>query len=192
MKNWKEERNYRRIKNKDGEIIANIITVDGVDVEVTDEVFLAYSQMNRQERYQEEQRTVHPQVSIELLSENYVPIDLYIKDHELSAEEIVLQKEAQREEGRNKVRLMAAMKSLDQEELALLQALYVDGISAREYAKQRGFYHRTVLYRRDKLLKKLRKKFRNKFYPPYCFFGNGVKGEIPSLCSLKIPYQQYG
>ena len=58
MKNWKEERNYRRIKNKDGEIIANIITVDGVDVEVTDEVFLAYSQMNRQERYQEEQRTV--------------------------------------------------------------------------------------------------------------------------------------
>lgn len=158
MKNWKEERNYRRIKDKNGEIIANIITIDGVDVEVTDEVFLAYSQMNRQERYQEEQRTVHPQVSIELLSENYVPIDLYIRDHELSAEEIVLQKEAQREEGRNKVRLMAAMKSLDQEERALLQALYVDGISAREYAKQRGVYHRTILYRRDKLLQKLRKK----------------------------------
>ena len=97
MKNWKDERNYRRIKNSNGEIIANIITIDGVDVEVTDEVFLAYSQMNRQERYQEEQRTVHPQVSIELLSENHVPTDLYIKDHELSAEEIVLQKEAKRE-----------------------------------------------------------------------------------------------
>lgn len=47
MKNWKEERNYRRIKNSSGEIIVNIITIDGVDVEVTDEVFLAYSQMNR-------------------------------------------------------------------------------------------------------------------------------------------------
>lgn len=47
MKNWKEERNYRRIKDKNGEIIANIITIDGVDVEVTDEVFLAYSQMDR-------------------------------------------------------------------------------------------------------------------------------------------------
>lgn len=117
---------------------------------------------------------------------------MYIKDHELSAEEIVLQKEAQREEERNKVRLITAMESLDQEERTLLQALYVDGISAREYAKQCGVYHRTVLYRRDKLLQKLRKKFWNKFYPPYCFFGNGVKGESPSLCSLKIPYQQYG
>ena len=158
MKNWKDERNYRRIKNSNGEIIANIITIDGVDVEVTDEVFLAYSQMNRQERYQEEQRTVHPQVSIELLSENHVPTDLYIKDHELSAEEIVLQKEAQREEERNKVRLVAALKSLNQEERALMQALYVDGISARESAKQRGVFHRTVLYRREKLLQKLRKK----------------------------------
>ena len=83
---------------------------------------------------------------------------MYIKDHELSAEEIVLQKEAQREEERNKVRLVAALKSLNQEERALLQALYVDGISAREYAKQRGVFHRTVLYRREKLLQKLRKK----------------------------------
>ena len=158
MKNWKDERNYRRIKNSNGEIISNIITIDGVDVEVKDEVFLAYSQMDRQERYQEEQRAVHPQASIEMLSENHVPIDLYIKDHELSAEEIVLQQEAQREKGRNQVRLVAALKSLDQEERALLQALYVDGISVREYAKQLGVYHRTVLYRRDKLLRKLRKK----------------------------------
>ena len=158
MKNWKEERNYRRIRSSSGEIIVNIITIDGVDVEVTDEVFLAYSQMDRQERYQEEQRMVHSQASIAMLSENHVPIDLYIKDHELSAEEIMLQQEAQREKEHNEVRLVTAMESLNQEERALLQALYVDGISAREYAKKLGVYHRTVLYRRDKLLHKLRKK----------------------------------
>ena len=32
MKKWQEERNYRRIYNEAGEVIANIITVDGVDV----------------------------------------------------------------------------------------------------------------------------------------------------------------
>ena len=50
MKKWQETRNYRRIKDQNG-IIINIITVDGVDVEVNDEVFLAYSQADRRERY---------------------------------------------------------------------------------------------------------------------------------------------
>ena len=51
MKKWKEERNYRRIYNEAGEVIANIITVDGVDVEVAEDVYLAYSQADRRERY---------------------------------------------------------------------------------------------------------------------------------------------
>ena len=51
MKKWQEKRNYRRIKDEHGHIIKNIITVDGVDVEVSEEVFLSYSQMERRERY---------------------------------------------------------------------------------------------------------------------------------------------
>ena len=47
MKKWQKERNYRRVYDENGQVIANIITVDGVDVEVTEEVFLAYSQMDR-------------------------------------------------------------------------------------------------------------------------------------------------
>ena len=34
MKKWQEERNYRRVRSEGGEVIANIITVDGMDVEV--------------------------------------------------------------------------------------------------------------------------------------------------------------
>lgn len=37
MKKWQEERNYRRIYNETGEVIANIITVDGLDVEVAED-----------------------------------------------------------------------------------------------------------------------------------------------------------
>ena len=35
MKKWQKERNYRRVSDKNGKIITNIITVDGVNVEVT-------------------------------------------------------------------------------------------------------------------------------------------------------------
>lgn len=47
MKKWQKNRNYKRIKDKDGNVVANIITVFGQDVEVSDEIFDTYSQMDR-------------------------------------------------------------------------------------------------------------------------------------------------
>ena len=37
MKKWQKDRNYKRVKDKDGNVVANIITVSGQDVEVSDE-----------------------------------------------------------------------------------------------------------------------------------------------------------
>lgn len=158
MKKWQESRNYRRVKDENGQAVANIITVDGVDVEVSEEVFLAYSQMDRQERYQQEQQLVHPQVSLELLGEHEVPIDRYLNEHQISAEENVLNWEEEQENYIKQERLKAAMDSLDKEERQLLQALFFDGISARTYAKQLGVYPRAVEYRKEKLLRKLFQK----------------------------------
>jgi hypothetical protein len=64
MKKWQETRNYRHIKDQNG-IIINIITVDGVDVEVNDEVFLAYSQADRRERYITEEAEAGKLLSLE-------------------------------------------------------------------------------------------------------------------------------
>ena len=75
----------------------NKIMIDGKGVSVSEEVFRAYSQMDRRERYQEEQQGNHPQVSLDRLRENHVPLDLYIKKHALSAEEMLLQKEDKEE-----------------------------------------------------------------------------------------------
>ena len=47
MKKWQKNRNYKRIKDKDGNVVANIITVFGQDIEVSDEIFDTYSQMDR-------------------------------------------------------------------------------------------------------------------------------------------------
>ena len=156
MKKWQEIRNYRRVRNENGQVIANIITIDGIGVEVSEEVFLAYSQMDRQERYQQEQQLVHPQVSLELLSEHEVPIDLYLNEHQISAEENVLNLEEQLENYIKQERLKAAIDSLDGEERQLLQALFFDGFSTRECACQRGVSQRAIIKRRDRILKKLK------------------------------------
>ena len=44
MYNWKDTRNYRRFHDENGNVIANIIYVDGEEVAVSDEVYEAYTQ----------------------------------------------------------------------------------------------------------------------------------------------------
>ncbi len=159
MKKWQKSRNYRRIKDENGNVIANIITVDGLDVEVSEEVFLAYSQAERRERYIIEELEPGKILSLDKLIQDEVPLGELGIQQEASAETIVLnQLDAQKREVQKK-RLIAMLSNLDEEEKNLIKALFFDGISAREYARQLGVYHRTIIYRRDKLLEKLRHKF---------------------------------
>ena len=68
MKKWQEERNYRRVRNEGGEVIANIITVDGMDVAVPEDVYLAYAQADRRERYIMEEQSSRKLLSLEPVS----------------------------------------------------------------------------------------------------------------------------
>ena len=158
MKNWQESRNYRRIKDKDGNIIANIITVDGVDVEVTEDVFLADSQADRRERYIAEEVEPGRVLSLERLMEDGVPLVELGIEQEPSAENIVLEGEDEKELAIQKSRLISALSSLNEAEKQLVQALFFDDIPLREYARCLNVQLRTVQYRRDKLLEKLRRK----------------------------------
>ena len=45
MYNWKDTRNYRRFRDENGNVIANIIYVDGEEVAVSDEVYEAYRRL---------------------------------------------------------------------------------------------------------------------------------------------------
>ena len=51
MYNWKDTRNYRRFRDENGNVIANIIYVDGEEVAVSDEVYEAYASMDRREGF---------------------------------------------------------------------------------------------------------------------------------------------
>ena len=76
-----------------------------------------------------------------------------------SAEDIVLQHEAWQQQEQLLSQLSEALSSLTEEEWQMIQALYWEGVSVREYARRLGVYHRTVLYWRDKILEKLRQQF---------------------------------
>lgn len=157
MKKWQESRNYRQVKNDAGEIISYIITVDGIDVEVPEAVYRAYSQADRRERYVREEMEAGKLLSLDKLLEDDVPLEPLGVDLVPSAEDTSLEQEERSETAMQLKKLTEALSGLNTAERQLLQALYFEGIPAREYARQLGVYHRTVLYRRDKLLEKLRR-----------------------------------
>lgn len=158
MRKWQENRNYRRIKDENGNIIANIITIDGEDVEVTEEVFLAYSQADRRERYISEEVEPGKLLSLEKLQADGVPLEMLGVELGSSAEDIVLEKELLAETEQQKNLLRAALATLEEDERLLIEALFFEQKSVRKYAAELGVYHRTIICRRDKLLEKLRQK----------------------------------
>ena len=158
MKKWQESRDYRRVRDENGQVVANIITIDGIDVEVSEEVFLAYSQMDRRERYIKEEVEKGKVLSLDKLLEDGIPLEQLGVNPIDSVESAVIQSQDALLAEKLKKRMKPALAALDESERQLVQALFFDGISAREYAKQLGVYHRTILYRRDKILGKLRQK----------------------------------
>ncbi len=159
MKNWKEECNYRRIKDENGIVIANIIMIDGQDIPVSDVVYAAYSQMGRQERYQEELREEIPHVSLDKLAAACVPIEEYMLEQAPSPEDIRISMEDQAEQSALLRLLPEAMEQLAESERELIQALFFEGISAREYARRTGVTLRAIQKRRDRILAKLKNIF---------------------------------
>ncbi len=161
QKKWQESRNYRRFKDENGEVVRRIITVDGVDVEVSEEVFLAYSQADRRERYVEESERGKV-VSLERLLADGAPLHKLGIEPIESAEDTTVNLETENEFAKLLSALPEVLAELTYEDRELIDALYFKGIPAREYARQLGIYHRAVIYRRDKVFLKLRQKINKK------------------------------
>ncbi|MBQ3488916.1 MAG: RNA polymerase subunit sigma-70, partial [Clostridia bacterium] len=125
MKNWQADRNYRKIRQPDG-TVKNLIFVDGQAVEVTDEVFAAYSQMDRQERYQEELLQDNPYISLEKLADACVPIEEYMLEQAPSPEDICISMEDAAEQAALLRLLPEALEQLTESERELIRALYFD------------------------------------------------------------------
>lgn len=127
-----------------------IIKVEGKLVEVTPEVYYAYFRMERQERWQEEKQQGHAVVSYDALDDGEtVGVEVVPDLTTPSMEEAVMTREIHE-------KLHRAVDALPKAERELIQAIYFDGFTEKEYAVSSGLSQQGVSYRLRKVLSKLR------------------------------------
>ena len=127
-----------------------MIKVGGKLVEVTPDVYYAYFRMERQERWQEEKQQGHAVVSYDALDDGEtVGVEVVPDLTTPSMEEAVMTREIHE-------KLHRAVDALPKAERELIQAIYFDGFTEKEYAVSSGLSQQGVSYRLRKILSKLR------------------------------------
>lgn len=157
MSNWKEERNYRKIKDSHGKVVSHIIKIGDQQIEVNEEVFRCYSQGDRRERYILQDQKKARFLSIEKLiqdevQENYVGIP-----SAPSCQDIFIEHEEDTEWSRLKGNLLPALLSLNNDDRALITKLFYDGYTQGELAAELGVSQSAISQRRDTILSRLKK-----------------------------------
>ena len=160
MKNWQKNRNYKRVKDKDGNVVTNIITVFGQDIKVSDEIFDTYSQMDRRARYIGEDIPAENEISLERTIEDGIHIET-LENAEPSAEEICIEHENAKMRAEQEKRLPIVLARLSDDEKRLIDALYFRGLGVREYAREINVPPMKIVRDRDRILGKLKKYFSN-------------------------------
>jgi len=127
-----------------------IIRVKGKLVGVTPEVYYAYYRMARQERGQEEKKQRNGVFSYDALDTGEtVGLEAIPDSITPSVEEMLVSKEL-------KACLHRAIDNLPRAEQELIQAIYFQGMTEREYAKHVGISQAGVSHRLRKTLSKIR------------------------------------
>ena len=127
-----------------------IIKVEGKLVEVTPEGYYAYFRMERQERSQEEKKQRNEVLSYDALDNGEtVGIEAVPDLTSPSMEERAVTREICE-------KLHRAVDALPRAERELIQAIYFDGFTEKEYAVSSGLSQQGVSYRLRKILSKLR------------------------------------
>lgn len=127
-----------------------MIKVEGKLVEVTPDVYYAYFRMERQERWQEEKQQGHAVMSYDALDDGEtVGVEVVPDLTTPSMEEAMMTREIHE-------KLHRAVDALPKAERELIQAIYFDGFTEKEYAVSSGLSQQGVSYRLRKILSKLR------------------------------------
>ena len=156
---WRDKRNYRRIYDENGNVVANIITVDGVDVEVTEEVFRAYSQMDRRERYLSEDVPAGKVLSLERMAEDEVQLTYVGAETFPDVADLFLEKEDEETRQLKLDEFRTLLASFSDDDRYLLEKVFLEGVSIREYARTRNVSDTAIRKRKKRILKKILEKY---------------------------------
>lgn len=130
-----------------------VIRVEGNVVEVSPEVYYAYFHMERQERGQEEKKQRNAVVSYDALdSDEIVGLETMPDLTSPSLDDLMVMREL-------RYKLRCAICALPPGERELIQAIYFEGLSERDYARRKGISQMGVNRRRKKILSKMKTFF---------------------------------
>ena len=167
MQNWQKNRNFRKYRNADGSFTF-IIAVDNEKVEVSEAVYRAYAESGYKMEHMEHSvknsrvlqgsdgKAVRDEIgNAVMLPEREVSLDKLVdtgwdfSSSEASPEDVVVERMLIME-------LRECLDLLNTDDRALIDALFFDGITEREYSKKIGVVQKTVNYRKNKVLGKLK------------------------------------
>lgn len=127
-----------------------VIKIQGKLIEVSEDVYYAYFRMERQERWQEEKKQEHGVVSYDALDNGETVGAEAVPDLiSPSLEDLAIETELHN-------RLHHALEALPRAERELIQAIYFEELTEKDYAQLSGMSQTGVSYRRRKILSKLK------------------------------------
>ena len=167
MDNWRELRNYKKRKNKDGSYTYTV-TVDGRDVVVSEVVYKAYKKGGRKMEYMEyDMKRETWEISQERQSAKCIPSreDSYERligeDKQFAQDDESVENAAIKNIMLDK--LPSCLDRLDEDERALIDALFFEndgeGISETALAARYGITRQAIHRRLLRVLRKLEKYF---------------------------------
>jgi len=127
-----------------------LIPVDGKLYETTKEIYEVYYQMDRRERYLEERDIKNGVMNFGDIEDTNDSAEERIVDENTNIEMEVIDKILYRA-------VLDAMSSLSEEENWLIQELFFYGQKERELSRKTGIPRKTINYRKQKALSKIRK-----------------------------------
>ena len=122
----------------------------GMLMEVTAETYKAYYKDQRRQKYIDERSMLNGDVSYDALDTDETLGAEVFADTKTNVEAAVINKMTVAE-------LRKAFLLLSPDERELITAIYIQNLTEREYAKQKGVYHNAVHKRKLRILEKLKK-----------------------------------
>lgn len=130
-------------------------------IEVSDELFTMYAHMDAHERCIMEEAPRGRVFSLDKMAENGMSIEAVSHQFAPSVEEILTARENEQDTQHKLELLKQALSQLDEADRALIETVYFENISMREYARRIRVSHSAIAKRRNRILRMLKKYFEN-------------------------------
>ena len=151
MSNWKANRNYWKVKDEHGDVVAFIIEVEGV--------YHCYAKGDRRERYILSDQKKGRVLSLEQMAQDEVREDYVGIPSAPSCLDTLVEQEDEADLEAKKQKILPALLELSDRDRELILMLFYEGASTRQAAARFSVDQKRIRVWRDRVLRDLKKIF---------------------------------